>query len=97
MKTVNIGTLKNQLSAYLKLVRDGEEVVVKDRDKPVARILPIRAPQPIDEEEAELVAAGIMKLPQEEMDWDAFWALPRPTVSDEAAREAILWAKGYKK
>ena len=97
MKTVNIGTLKNQLSAYLKLVRDGEEVVVKDRDKPVARILPIRVPQPIDEEEAELVAAGIMKLPQEEMDWDAFWALPMPTVSDEAAREAILWAKGYKK
>ena len=97
MKTVNIGTLKNQLSAYLKLVRDGEEVVVKDRDKPVARILPIHAPQPIDEEEAELVAAGIMKLPQEEMDWDAFWALPMPTVSDEAAREAILWAKGYKK
>lgn len=97
MKTVNIGVLKNQLSAYLRLVRDGEEVVVKDRDKPVARILPIRAPQPIDEEEAELVAAGIMKLPQEEMDWDAFWALPRPTVSDEAAREAILWAKGYKK
>jgi prevent-host-death family protein len=97
MKTVNIGTLKNQLSAYLRLVRDGEEVVVKDRDKPVARILPIRAPLPADEEEAQLVAAGIMRLPREEMDWDAFWALPRPTVSDEAAREAIQWAKGNRK
>ncbi len=97
MKTVNIGTLKNQLSAYLRLVRDGEEVVVKDRDKPVARILPIRAPATAEEEEAQLVAAGIMRLPQEEMDWDTFWALPMPSVSDEAAREAILWAKGYKK
>lgn len=97
MKTVNIGTLKNQLSAYLRLVREGEEVVVEDRNKPVARILPIRVPLPADKEEAQLVAAGIMRLPQEEMDWDAFWALPRPTVSDEAAREAILWARGYRK
>jgi prevent-host-death family protein len=97
MKTVNIGTLKNQLSAYLRLVRDGEEVVVKDRDKPVARILPICAPATTEEEEAQLVAAGMMRLPQEEMDWEVFWALPMPAVSDEAAREAILWAKGYEK
>ncbi len=31
MKTANIGTLKNQLSAYLKYVRSGEEVAVRDR------------------------------------------------------------------
>ena len=97
MKTVNIATLKNQLSAYLRLVRDGEEVVVKDRDKPVARILPIRTPATLEEEEAQLVATGLMRLPQEEVNWEAFWALPMPAVSDEAAREAILWAKGYKK
>lgn len=96
MRTVNIGTLKNELSAYLQYVRNGEEVVVKDRNKPVARILPFRVPLLADEEEAQLVAAGILKLPGQEMNWDAFWALPRPTVSGEAAREAILWAKGYK-
>jgi hypothetical protein len=28
------------------------------------------------------------------MDWEAFWALPTGTVSDEAVREAIEWAKG---
>src|SRR5580658_6714404 len=39
MRTVNIGELKNQLSAYLQYVRNGEEVVVKDRNTPVARIL----------------------------------------------------------
>lgn len=100
MKTVNIGTLKNQLSAYLKYVQSGEEVVVRDRNKPVARILPFRGPD-LSAEEEQLVAAGILKrsrneLENQEMDWDAFWALPRPTVSDEAAHEAILWAKGYK-
>lgn len=46
MRTVNIGELKNQLSAYLQYVRNGEEVIVRDRNAPVApvaRILPIHA------------------------------------------------------
>jgi prevent-host-death family protein len=96
MRTVNIGTLKNELSAYLKYVRNGEEVVVRDRNVPIARILPFTLPDDADDdaEVAHLVATGQMKLPTREMDWDAFWALPHPTVSDEAAREAINWAKG---
>ena len=99
MKTVNIGTLKNQLSAYLKYIQNSEEVMVHDRKKPVARILPMRKPDRSDEDE-QLIAEGILKpskneLEGKEMDWDAFWALPRSIVSDEAAREAVLWARGY--
>ena len=45
MKTVNVAELKNRLSTYLQLVRDGEEVIVKDRNTPVARILPYGAAQ----------------------------------------------------
>ena len=100
MRTVNIGTLKNQLSAYLRYVRNGEEIVVQDRDKPVARILPFTPPLPAEgDREAEmayLVATGQMSEPKDkgEMDWDAFWALPAGNVSDEAIKEAIEWAKG---
>ena len=93
MKTVNIGTLKNELSAYLRYVRNGEEIVVHDRNKPVARIIPFRLAD-VSEEESYLVSIGVLKLPEEEMDWDEFWKLPRPTVSNEAAKEAIKWAKG---
>ena len=93
MKRVNIGTLKNELSAYLRYVRNGEEVIVQDRDTPVARIVPFRATN-VSEEEAQLAAAGILKLPEREMDWDAFWAMSRPVASDEAVKEAIAWAKG---
>ncbi len=94
MKTVNIGTLKNQLSAYLHYVRSGEEVIVRDRNKPVARIVPIRESS-IDAETADLIAQGILTPPIDPtpMDWDAFDALPAPTVSAEAAAEAIRWAK----
>jgi prevent-host-death family protein len=96
MRTANIGTLKNELSAYIRYVRNGEEVIVCDRNVPVARILPILPTEDFDAEEARLVAAGILKLPEssEPMDWGAFWALPRPNASDEAVREAIEWAKG---
>jgi prevent-host-death family protein len=46
---VNVGTkaLKNRLSHFLRLVREGETVTVMDRNEPVAQIRPIhgaRAP-----------------------------------------------------
>jgi prevent-host-death family protein len=98
MRTVNIGTLKNQLSAYLQIVRKGEEVVVRDRNVPVARILPFTLPLPPEgDHEAEvayLIATGQAKPPKQKMDWEAFWALPAGNVSDEAVKEAIEWAKG---
>lgn len=98
MRTVNIGTLKNQLSAYLKYVRNGEEVIVRDRNVPVARILPFTLSLPAEgdyaAEAAYLIATGQMSSAREKMDWEAFWDLPRPAVSDEAAKEAIDWAKG---
>ena len=99
MRTVNTGVLKNQLSAYLRYVRNGEEVIVQDRNKPIARILPFTLPLPPEgDHEAEiayLIATGQMKPAKEEkMDWDAFWALPAGNVSDEAVKEAIEWAKG---
>ncbi len=89
MRTVNIGDLKNQLSAYLQYVKNGEEVVIRDRNVPIARILPISADE-MDEDEQALVAAGIMKLPERPMDWDAFWARDTGNVSREDILRAVL-------
>ena len=99
MRTVNIGVLKNQLSAYLQFVRNGEEVVVRDRNVPIARILPFPAADDADADfeahQAYMIATGQLKpAKQQEMDWEAFWALPMPTVSDEAVKEALDWARG---
>lgn len=95
MKTVNIGTLKNKLSAYLQDVRNGEEVIVQDRKKPIARIVPIRRGD-FSEEELYLESIGVLKLPENPrgIDWEAFWAAPRAEVSHEAVQEAIDWVKG---
>jgi antitoxin (DNA-binding transcriptional repressor) of toxin-antitoxin stability system len=41
MKSVRIAQLKDHLSGHLRAVEAGEEVLVLDRDRPIARIVPI--------------------------------------------------------
>ena len=43
MKPVEIAELKDQLSKHLQAVEAGAELEVTDRDRPIARIVPIRA------------------------------------------------------
>ena len=64
MRTVNIGELKNQLSGYLQYVKNGEEIVIRDRSVPVARILPFRHGSGWEQEE-QLVASGALKMPED--------------------------------
>jgi prevent-host-death family protein len=44
MISVNVATLKEKLSYYLKLVKDGQEVVVTSHRHRIARILAVSAP-----------------------------------------------------
>ena len=43
MKTASVSRTKNQLSALLDQVRQGETVVITDHDRPVAKITAIEA------------------------------------------------------
>lgn len=43
MSIVNVSELKNRLSHYLRLVREGETVIVRDRERVIARIQPAGA------------------------------------------------------
>jgi antitoxin (DNA-binding transcriptional repressor) of toxin-antitoxin stability system len=47
MKTVKIAQLKSRLSHHLREVRAGETLTVLDRDTPVARIVPVDAPDDV--------------------------------------------------
>lgn len=93
MRTVNIGELRNRLSGYLQYVKNGEEIVIRDRKVPVARILPFRDNAEW-EHEAKLVAAGAMKMPEKEMDWDFFFRSPAGSVSHDAAVRAAIDSRG---
>jgi antitoxin (DNA-binding transcriptional repressor) of toxin-antitoxin stability system len=40
MKQVKIAEFKTHLSAHLKKVRKGEEIVILDREQPIAKVIP---------------------------------------------------------
>lgn len=42
MERVSANTLKNHLARYLKLVQNGETVIITSRGEPVARLIPER-------------------------------------------------------
>ncbi len=88
MKTVNISDLKAHLSAHIQLVRDGEEVVVCDRNQPVARIVPCHL-EDRSEQEQRLVARGILAPPLKRRPPSASWPQPPGKVSDKAM--ARVW------
>ena len=61
MRTAGIAKLKAELSSYLESVKAGEQVVVTDRGKPVAMIIPIDPSITMDERRAEAIAKGLVK------------------------------------
>ena len=87
MRSANIADLRNRLTQYLREVRAGEEIVVRDRQRPIAKIVPFS----VDDEAADdaaLVAAGLMRkgtggLPP------SFWKTRRSRVSVRAAVAAV--------
>lgn len=83
MKSVNISDLKAQLSAHIQLVKNGEEVLVCDRNKPVARIVPCHLADYSDQEQ-RLVVRGILRLPLKKRPTSVSWPVPPGNVSDEA-------------
>ena len=44
MKIANVAEFKNHLSEYLAAVANGEQVEVRKRNMPLARVVPIRQP-----------------------------------------------------
>ena len=87
MRSVNVAELKNQLSKYLAFAKGGEETVIRERNLPVAKLVPFSAEE-ASEEELLLVAAGKMRLPRQPLDVDELLKIPTGKVS--SAAQALL-------
>jgi prevent-host-death family protein len=60
-KTIGIRELKEQLSGHIREVKNGATLVITERGKPVARLLPVLpAEVSIEEKLRQLVKAGII-------------------------------------
>lgn len=82
-----VAELKAHLSRFLRRVKAGEEIVITERDVPVARIVPLRtaaASEQLRELEGRgLVRVGNGRLPR------GFWDRPRPSDPNASVRAAV--------
>lgn len=86
---VSIGRLKARLSEYLRRTRAGEAVVVTDRGRPVARLVPLEGDVALEGRAAELVRAGLVRKPERALDLAAM-AADRPRDPDGRSLEGVL-------
>lgn len=66
MATVGVRDLKNRLAHYLARAKQGEEVVVTERGRPVAILTSIESverPKSLEAQLARLAASGLVALP----------------------------------
>jgi prevent-host-death family protein len=62
MKTASVSETKNNLSAILRQVREGESYLIVDRGTPVARLDPVTAEaKGADQRRADLESKGILR------------------------------------
>jgi prevent-host-death family protein len=85
----SIASLKARLSEYLKAVKAGEEIIVTDRGRPVARITPMAGRAQWDARIEELVRAGLASPPIAPLPPD-FWDMPRPADPEGRSLAALL-------
>jgi len=87
VRSTNIADLRNRLTHYLREVRAGEEIVVRDRQRPIAKIVPFT----VDDGEAEdaaLVAGGLMRKGSGAVP-PSFWKARRPRITLRKAAAAV--------
>src|SRR3972149_3516162 len=90
MRSAAISRLKASLSEYIDVVKAGEEVLVTDRGKPVARIVPVpeeRGPKAARME--EMRPAGGFVPRAREKGGRGFWAGGRPGTRGGFARGGL--------
>ena len=89
MRSMNIARLKDRLSEYISVAKNGEEVIIRDRNMPVAKLVPFEV-EGASEEELRLVAQGKMRLPKVKFDKKMLGRLPTKRLKGNKAVEALV-------
>jgi prevent-host-death family protein len=89
MRSVDVAELKNRLSKYIAFARGGGEIIILDRNLPVAKLVPFSA-EGTDDQELALVAAGKLRLPKARLDVKALLKIPTGSVAGSKAIQAVV-------
>lgn len=88
MKTATVSQLKTSLYAYLRQVKTGEEVLITEHGRPIARLLPIENPASLPEHLQDMEKKGLLKRGEKPLPAN-FWNLPRPADPQGAVRSTV--------
>ena len=89
MKTAPVSELKAHLSEYLNQVKAGMEVLITDRGKPVARLVPISRSKDLKESLVRMEKQGLIRLGSGKLPKD-FWRMDRPDDPQGLVLKALL-------
>ena len=89
IKTNSVSALKARLSAFLDIVRRGDEVLVTDRGRPIARLAPVTGAHSVDGRREELIRTGRLRAPSAKLPRD-FWDRKRPVDPKGKGLAALL-------
>jgi prevent-host-death family protein len=94
MKPAKVSELKAGLSKYLARVKRGEEVVVTERGRAIAKLVPIPPDEdPEMERMRDLERRGIVRIGSG--GWPAgFWDWERPKVPEGWLEDWLEWERG---
>jgi prevent-host-death family protein len=84
MKTATVSKLKASLSEYLRQVKAGEEVLVTERGRPIAKLTPAVGSSALTQELVEMEKQGLVKIGRGKLPKD-FWDLP-PRIRKDGFR-----------
>lgn len=87
MRTAKISELKAKLSAHIGYVKHGEEVLILDRNTPVAKLIPVAPMNDDDERTRRLIAKGIMAPAKKPRKEGEVW--PGPAGPKTISREVM--------
>ncbi len=89
MQTTTVSQLETSLRACLRQVKAGEEVIITEQGRPIARLLPIAHPVSSPEYLKAMEQKGLLKRGEKPLPAD-FWDLPRPTDPHATVRSTVL-------
>ena len=89
MCSVDVAELRSRLSKHLAFAKNGEEIMIRDRNFPVAKLVPFSA-EGADDQELKLVAAGKLRLPETRLDVKQLLKIPTGSVAENKASQALV-------
>jgi prevent-host-death family protein len=90
VSTAGVSQLKAALSEYLARVKAGGEVVVTERGRPIARLVPVKAEEDAEWERLRVLErAGEIRLGSGRIP-ESFWTLPRIKDPKGEVRSALM-------